>query len=596
MFCICCLKWHNIAIMKKRVTLFLFPGLITALVSCGLPSIDWGVSSKNIGVYDLFAVRNSQNKADYFRKEATFFLKEGEEALPYLSLDAYQSLLSTFLKTGYASSVKKDGRTLVWDVKNPEDKLIFRSVLSPDDETLAIAGSLSNAFAGTETDYSKTSLFVQSTFESTVAKEGQNYSSYTYADLGYKPFTHNGAMVYPLSFFDAAYAKTVGFHAFYNYNSVYLFDNYEMLKGNLFASEGVEPYSVFDEMKKYASTNWNHMPLYLRKDRLSSFYYLFANHYGLAYTRGIESMKSLIDGSGVATAFLKEDEDARCESMFRFIANLNDGHTAVASNSASPWQTKSYPRYGALWTDRIALHSSLQEGREKAYQAANKQEGEVLYSSNGKLAFFNFEGFTFDMNAFDENNKLREDLWKSDTYFFLNKRLGEIKAKGGVTDIVLDISTNGGGTVGVMMKMLSLLSKDNLSTIYMFDTSSLAIGKENTKVDSNGDGKFNTDDVYGNDFKFHILTSPYSFSCGNAFPFYAKKSGFADLWGVNSGGGECSVGQYFLPSGELIGHSSNSHIGWYANDIWEGDEAGAGNDLPLAYSQYFDLEELAKAI
>ena len=90
------------------------------------------------------------------------------------------------------------------------------------------------------------------------------------------------------------------------------------------------------------------------------------------------------------------------------------------------------------------------------------------------------------------------------------------------------------------------------------------------------DGVYDKEDVYGDDFNLYILTSPYSFSCGNAFPFFAKKCGLAKTIGVKSGGGECAVYEAHLPSGERFYHSSNLHIGWYdeLTKNFEGDEPG----------------------
>ena len=89
-----------------------------------------------------------------------------------------------------------------------------------------------------------------------------------------------------------------------------------------------------------------------------------------------------------------------------------------------------------------------------------------------------------------------------------------------------------------------------------------------------------------------------SFSCGNAFPFLARKQAFAKTIGVNSGGGECTVDSSFLPSGHGFVFSSLNHIGYIAqgSTALYGDEGGAGVDIPLDYSHFYDLSEIYQAI
>lgn len=72
-----------------------------------------------------------------------------------------------------------------------------------------------------------------------------------------------------------------------------------------------------------------------------------------------------------------------------------------------------------------------------------------------------------------------------------------------------------------MLKLLALMSKDNYGSLYALDDGNGGISKMTARVDSNGDGKYDREDCFGNEFKFYILTTSYSFSCGNAFPFLA---------------------------------------------------------------------------
>ena len=165
-----------------------------------------------------------------------------------------------------------------------------------------------------------------------------------------------------------------------------------------------------------------------------------------------------------------------------------------------------------------------------------------------------------------------------------------------VQNVILDIATNGGGVVGVMMKLLSLLSKDNDSSIFMrFDKSDQII-EYKSFVDINNDGEYTLQDSFGRLFNFYILTSDCSFSCGNAFPCYAQKEGIAKIIGQTSGGGECAVAIHYLPNSEYIYHSSNLHLGYYdyENKQFIGFESGATPDYPIETvdADFFNINKL----
>lgn len=83
---------------------------------------------------------------------------------------------------------------------------------------------------------------------------------------------------------------------------------------------------------------------------------------------------------------------------------------------------------------------------------------DVRYSSDGTTAYFSFDGFN-SIVYYDDEEKEKDKL--NDTYYLFVDHLNQIKARGNVERVVLDITTNGGGYVLIMAKLLALLSKDN---------------------------------------------------------------------------------------------------------------------------------------
>ncbi|MCR5456888.1 MAG: hypothetical protein K6F14_02295 [Clostridiales bacterium] len=178
-----------------------------------------------------------------------------------------------------------------------------------------------------------------------------------------------------------------------------------------------------------------------------------------------------------------------------------------------------------------------------------------------------------------------------------NHNKAEGAEKGSVEVVIIDDSLNGGGYVAVMGKLLALMSKDNKADLYFKNDNNGLLFKYSYRVDSNNDGAYDEKDCFGQYFTFVIITSPYSFSCGNAFPFYASHMGVAYIAGLKSGGGECTVDSILLPFGQMINHSSNYHIGWYNEETKEfsGDEGGSSINIVLAMNLY-DIEKVSETV
>ena len=79
------------------------------------------------------------------------------------------------------------------------------------------------------------------------------------------------------------------------------------------------------------------------------------------------------------------------------------------------------------------------------------------------------------------------------------------------------------------------------------------------KIDINLDGKFDELDIEEaarfDDMKVMVLTSSYSFSCGNLFPSLMKELGFKII-GEKSGGGSCAIMFNSTADGSLFIRSS----------------------------------------
>ncbi len=556
--------------------------------SFGLSSLD----DKTIGVYSLMGdLESGKNVEEYKLNDFEFKTIHGADLVPYVSIETYSNLIKPHIIDGYKIEYYDEYENTSFYVRDEDGNYLFLMEIYPKDKEIYSAGSLSSLLKEAK-DYSKSSLYAQmSTTADTVRGMERNGASY-YGNTSYRVSRRNGVTYYPLSLLDSALSSDTGICHLYNYNRIIQYDDYEKLTSFKYLDNDKEM-TPFNEMKSYIDLNLPTMPNYIIQDRANAFFFIMDNRYGLAYTRKIGSMVKYYMSQSYYDYFFSANVAERNEALYAAIGLLDDGHSAMNEDETAPWFTQAYRYGGSRIQNLVRVRTELSSSRGTFYQNLNKKPGDVLYSNSGKLAFYSFDSFTFDENAYN-GDELKPDLYKTDSYFNFVKTLNEIKNHGGVDTVVIDVSLNGGGVVGILMKTLALISKDNKAPIYFMDDKSLLVEKDVTSVDANGDEEYDENDCFGNTFKFAILTSGYSFSCGNALPYYASKNGYATIVGQNSGGGECAVEESYLPTGEHFFHSSNLHIGYFDEKtrIWEGDENGAPVDHLIDYSDFYNLENL----
>ena len=579
--------------MKRKFLLALLAISAMLLSACSFLSLAQ-LSDKTVGVYSLLGDVESGKDLDTYKvTDASFKVLQSEQHLLYLSLATYSQLVQPYLKEGYRSYAQEDTSVAIWTIANEDGDYVFAAQINPREKAVWCRGSLTGALTIGQ-DYSKSSLNAQMDIKSETVREGSKDGSFYYGNTTYKAYRRNGETYFPLSLLDASFSSTIGIYHLYNYNRIIQFDDYSKLSEIEYHS-GNYKYTAFSEMKEYVQLVMPRMEEYLINDRANAFFYIMDSQYGLAFTRKIGSMVEYYKTQNYYDYFYTYDNALRNEAFYAAVGLLDDGHSAVREDETAPWFTEDYAYGGSHLQEMLTVRRNLSESRNSFYTNKGKQPGDILYSGDNKLAFFSFDSFNFEEEAYLEDGEtLKPDLYQTDSYFYFVKMFNDIKAHGGVETVVIDLSLNGGGIVGILMKILALLSKDNAAPMYFMDDTTMMVEKDATSVDSNGDGEFTVSDCYGNTFKFALLTSIYSYSCGNALPYYASKNGYAQIIGQKSGGGECAVDESMLPSGEHFYHSSNLHIGYFDEEkrIWEGDEGGAPVDHLIEYNNFYDIEGL----
>ncbi len=209
--------------------------------------------------------------------------------------------------------------------------------------------------------------------------------------------------------------------------------------------------------------------------------------------------------------------------------------------------------------------------------------------------------YLFDDTAVFLFNEFTDDLILANTGEKPFQEALDYAAEKNCRNFVLDLSTNGGGSDQVMGFMLSVLYGHD-APYYRLDVDT-GYRKENVFTpDTNHDGSFDEkDEEIRYDFRYAIMISDYSYSCGNTMPNLAHLEGIP-LLGSTTGGGGCNVNILTLP-GECTPYRLSTT--WTMTDsAYQTIDAGIAPDVEMLLitedeisdASLYDPKELTEAI
>ena len=164
-----------------------------------------------------------------------------------------------------------------------------------------------------------------------------------------------------------------------------------------------------------------------------------------------------------------------------------------------------------------------------------------------KTSFIGFDSFEVNYQGWDNYYSSYEKNGEgvipvNDSFAYVRSKLYE-SLDNGTENVVIDLSTNGGGDSAALMGVFALLTSPEV-TFSRNNVAEKTREEEKMYVDINLDGVIdNKDSLECEKFKalnISILTSSCSFSCGNLLPSILKEKGFKII-GEQSGGGSCAI-------------------------------------------------------
>lgn len=349
-----------------------------------------------------------------------------------------------------------------------------------------------------------------------------------------------------------------------------------------------------------SSKNGTSCPTDVREASISTFLFTLDYFYGLKEYKGINNgFKSFI-GEELLTKLKSNDPSIYFDAYYEILQKkLNEFHTNITGGSVyhdidfhGTIDLRDPEKSGTNWIE----DNEVTEQVHNAYVAKFGEEDDSIIKYEGNTAMVTFTEFSVAPSSEVKNSDgtYKEDAYTKDTYALFLKTMNEIKDRGGIKNVILDVSLNGGGNIGSMYEALGFITNQDVEA-YGSDTLNKLEYVNRYAVDTDNDGDFTDDDAF-TDFKFSILTSKYTFSAANAFAAIAKNMGIAKIIGQRSGGGMCSILPCVLPDGTYYRISSNNQNNMYIDEKIAETESGIAPDVELTLDQMFDLSYLNQVV
>ena len=318
--------------------------------------------------------------------------------------------------------------------------------------------------------------------------------------------------------------------------------------------------------------------------------------YGTTINTEVKDFDTFIKDKEYKEDLLSLDASKYDEAMSKFLLQgIDDCHTSIGVTSIYNLPTYANSNHhttsfsGKRYDATTSLASELRDERKKA-------KLDVGVDIVDKTAFIAFDKFRFarnnnkviDLKGYKEyQNTNPSDYVEDNTMAFFASAFNMIEKDQNVKNVVIDLSCNTGGLTATLAYLISYLTDDPCITCGRLLNDSVVQYHYKTDLDQDGIYGSNTDTFKGK-YKFFVLTSGASFSCGNHFPSICKDSGIATIIGERSAGGSCSISQISNSSGFIYCSSSENVSLMKQGDEYIHNDYGVTPDISIPRSDWYN--------
>ena len=295
--------------------------------------------------------------------------------------------------------------------------------------------------------------------------------------------------------------------------------------------------------------------------------FLFNELYGLSFYNK-DNVDQLLENNKTDII----DKKTSVKGLNKLVSELSDLHTYTYGYN--DFYSRDYSSFESeREKNALALRSKLNIQYASLY-CDIKDGNSLVVEYNGTKALL------ISFNSFNINNSMN----------IIQSNIRYYAPSAGINNIIIDVSTNGGGDTFSLAEILGLMTNDDI-TLESYNIRSGHVSSETFKVDANYDGNFDDNDAY--DYNYFVLSSGYSFSCANEFVNYCKKHNLAKIIGQKSGGGAFSISPAVTPFGSFFFYGS---LNGFRDKNGNLTEDGIDVDYELSYDDFYSSQALITAI
>ena len=365
----------------------------------------------------------------------------------------------------------------------------------------------------------------------------------------------------PLSILNLFFLHSLYYDVYYNGETLFGFDTFTALDASS---------PVINQIRT-TSLNSQSMSKDLRQLTYHFLALAFDYFYGLKEDKEIESFYTYLNSRGYANQILTGNDQNLYQGLFSFAYGLDDLHTWHEATGFYEPTTFSIP---------LTSLNQLGQGTQAYYQGrwakedlieaefgVGKLPPAVRLLDNNTIAVIFLSGFNVDTP--DEVKTILDELPES------------------VDDVIIDLSFNGGGNVGAVIRLFGYMTEEPIQYSSMNPT------------DGSAATYFYESDYVAYDYNWYVMTSSVTFSAANLMASMAKEMGVATIIGTKSSGGAASIGLFVTPDGTLLLRSTlnvfaNVSVDENENRTYTSVEAGVPVDYVL--NNTFNNNDIAALI
>ncbi|MBZ4204189.1 S41 family peptidase [Mycoplasma tauri] len=538
----------------------------------------------DIGDVELKSIYSEQNSPDNFVTVKLFRHKKNQDT--YVAFDFMARLINDHFDISILNNKESNATSLKYKINN-DNMLIF------DEKSDKIKYMYHN------------NLYLKPTFSSVERHPRLKFEHWKHVllddnsklreiDLGKHNIdliVDNGQVYIPFSVLNLIFFSNKYFNLQYNGSEIRITD----FNSSRIYKDRIPDFRVFYDKNRYKTET--------KQQRINNYNFLafmFDYFYGVnndLYRRnGVKNFYELSEKVNLKESLLSTNFDIYNEAYKKlWYEVLNDLHSTLVSRSYYRKSEKLFQSLSEQFLSKKYKKSS------EVLSKIKKMRGQTIspngYNYNEKITHIigDTARIMFDEFHHLPSSQIPREQWPFYDSFYLFKeainKIREDDVDKKVKNIIIDISTNGGGSSLAMQQVAGFLSNKPIN-LYIFNTLSNQYTDMSFRVDTNEDNKYDEKDGFPQ-YNWYILTGINTFSAANLFAHWAKESGNAKIIGNKSGGGMYAIMPTVLPDGTNVNISSiNAWTGGLKvepklKSQMPYTENGVDVDYELSYDDYY---------